>query len=77
MAKSGKVKEARKTRAPFALLSRSDQVPLTGGGLRGWVTPDLLKVKEARLLEPLLLLVNQFFLFRAETWECGTRTTDE
>ena len=36
----------------IALLSRSDQVPLTGGGFRGRVTPDLLKVKGAQLVSP-------------------------
>ena len=39
--------------------------------------PLFIKRKEARLPEPLLLLVNQVIVLRAVAWECDTCATDD
>ena len=39
--------------------------------------PLFIKRKEARLPEPLLLLINQLIVLRAVAWECDTCATDD
>ena len=51
-----------------SFIGAARQVPRTGGGFRGWVTHGLLKEK-GFASEPLLLLVNQLVVLRAEAWE--------